>query len=88
MTPEDLDQFLIERNKAFEEDELSWAAKILPNASHPRVVEMAFHKARFECFDTSTTKRLESRDWLAANGLTRLNGQPVLPSTPLPGPPQ
>lgn len=70
-------KWIIERNKAFETGDLEWAHKLIPNASSPAVVEIAFHKARLECLDVSKKRRRESRDWLRERGLTRLDGSPV-----------
>ena len=81
---DDLAAALAERNAAFEADDLSWAIKTLPNASHPSVVVMAFHKSRFECVSVSEQKRPKSRTWLADRGLTTLAGDPVRHDDPLP----
>ena len=72
-------KFIAERNRAFEADDLAWAAKALPWSASPRVIEMAFHKARLNCAGVSMAKRIESRNWLAARGLTTTSGQPVRP---------
>lgn len=81
---DDLKSILAERNDAFERGDISWAAKMLPNASSPRVVEMAFHKARLECVAVSDRVRLESQAWLADRGLTTALGDPVRRGDPLP----
>ncbi len=61
-------QYKRERDAAFEADDIAWAAKQMPGASSPRVVEIAFHKARSACASISEAKRLESAAWLAGNG--------------------
>ena len=71
------------RNKAFENDDLSWAREMLPGASSPYVVEMAFHKARIACMDVSDKKRRESIKWLADRGLGDALGRPVRHDDPL-----
>jgi hypothetical protein len=69
--------FEARRDAAMERDDLTWAAKMLPNASSPRVVEMAFHKARLETLSVSDAKRRASLQWLRERGLTRLSGEPL-----------
>lgn len=84
MTPEEL-QWIADRDAAFASDDLTWAAKMLPNASSPYVVEMAFHKARYDCIAASDLKRRESQTWLADRQLTRIIGGPVVQhNDPLP----
>lgn len=61
-------KFIKDRNQALERDDLAWAAALLPMASSPRVVEIAFHKARAECTDVSKPKRDFSKNWLKENG--------------------
>lgn len=78
------DEFVRERNAAMESDDVSWAAKMLPNASSPEVVEIAFHKARMQCLDVSESKRRASLNWLADRGLNDLMGAPVRHDDPLP----
>lgn len=77
-------EWIAARNNAFASDDLSWAAKMLPDASSPRVVEMAFHKARHQCLAASDAKRIQSRDWLVDNGCTDLLGAPVSKTDNLP----
>jgi hypothetical protein len=73
-----------ERNRAFETDDLEWAKVMIPNASCPLVVEMAFHKARYECKHVSAVKRRESQVWLIENHVKRMTGDFVFPGEPLP----
>lgn len=82
--PDDLAVALSERNRAFEADDLEWARKQMPTAADPRVVEMAFHKARYECRAVSAKKRRESQAWLIENHVRRLDGDYVIPGDPLP----
>lgn len=85
MSAEKIAKFLAERDEAFSNDDIEWARRQLPNASSPFVVEMAFHKARYENMATCDEKRRESQRWLAERGLTRLmGGKAVNVSDPLP----
>lgn len=77
-------EWIAERDRAFANDDLSWAAKMLPDASSPQVVEAAFHKARHQCLAAPEEKRIESRDWLADRDLSDLLGRPINRSEPLP----
>ncbi len=77
-------QFVKERDAAFENDDLEWAAKMIPNASSPYVVTMAFHKARMHALNVSEDKRRASMVWLAERGLTDSLGVPVKADDPLP----
>lgn len=78
MTKDEEKAWIAHRNEAFETDDLTWATKMLPNASSPVVVEMAFHKARYDCVAVSEEKRIESQAWLAERGLSRIvGGDPV-----------
>ena len=77
-------EFRAERNAAFEADDISWAKKRMPDAADPAVVEMAFHKARYDCTDISAAKRRESAHWLASRNLTTMNNLPVSAEGPLP----
>lgn len=77
-------EMVAERNAAFERDDIAWAARMLPDASCPEVVEMAFHKARLECLGVSEIKRRESQSWLADRNLTNFAGDPVSKTDPLP----
>jgi hypothetical protein len=62
-------EHLEERDRAFENDDVDWARRLLPdNASH-EAVELAFHRARAECTSISPEKRAESKWWLVARGL-------------------
>ncbi len=82
--PDDLKAALAERNRAFEAGDLEWVRKQIPNASSPRVIEMAFHKARYECRQVSAKMRRESQCWLIENHVARIDGTPVIPGDPLP----
>lgn len=75
--------YIDRRNRAFEADDLEWARKQMPTASS-RVVEMAFHKARYECRHVSDDKRHESQRWLVENRVARMDGSPVILGEPLP----
>lgn len=77
-------EFKAQRNEAFETGDISWARNRLPEGTNDRVVEAAFHKARFHCLDTSEGKRIESRNWLCDRGLHDMNGKPINAATPLP----
>lgn len=80
----DLAAALAERNNALENDNLAWAAKQMPDASSPLVVEAAFHKARYECLAITDAKRLASQKWLADRGFGRMFGGAVKIGDPLP----
>jgi len=60
--------WLLRRNTAFENDDLSWAAETLPPEVKPEVVAAAFHKARVHCEAVSIEKRNASLSWLQARG--------------------
>lgn len=77
LSPEEK-KFIADRDLAFATDDLSWAAKMMPHASCSEVVEMAFHKARYDCVAASEEKRLESQAWLADRSLTRVIGGPIV----------
>ncbi len=77
-------EFVKERDAAFEADDISWARRMLPNASSPRVVEMAFHKGRMQTVSVSNEKRRASMKWLADRGLRDHFGEPVQHDDPLP----
>lgn len=80
----DIAEFVRERDVAMETDDIFWAAKMLPDASSPNVVEIAFHKARMQTLSVSENKRRESLKWLADRGLNDLMGAPVRHNDPLP----
>ncbi len=79
------------RDRAFETDDLGLMAEVLRRMNpgkgkpEPRKVEMAFHKARYECRTVTREKRLASQQWLVANNVKRLGGLPALWGEPLPG---
>lgn len=83
-----LDEYISERNRAFETDDLQWTRRFLTEngtpPSHESVVIMAFHKARYECPGVSEKKRLESQKWLFENKVTKLDGTFVEPGEALP----
>lgn len=81
---DDLAREIAARDAAFERGDLKWAAAQMPGSSSPKVVEMAFHKARMECLNVSDEKRRESLAWLADRGLTDMGGRPVRHDDPLP----
>jgi len=72
------------RNLAFESGDLLWAARVLPKGARHTVIEMAFHKARFDCLDVSDEMRRESQQWLAENNVKSLHGKAVAVGDPLP----
>lgn len=65
MDMDEIEKYVRQRNAAMEADDLSWAARMLPDEASPRVVEMAFHKARIAITSISEEKRRESQEWLA-----------------------
>ncbi len=77
-------EFVKERDAAFEADDISWARRMLPNASSPHVVEMAFHKSRMQVISVSNEKRRASMKWLADRGLRDHFGEPIQHDDPLP----
>lgn len=81
---DEITEFVRFRDAAMENDDICWAKQMLPNASSPHVVEMAFHKARISILTVSDKKRRESMKWLADRGLTDLLGRPVRHDDPLP----
>ena len=81
---EELDEYIAQRNRAFENDDLDWAREKLKRDTCDEVVTMAFHKARLHCTAITDTARIRSRDWLAERELTDGYGQPITKDTPLP----
>lgn len=79
-----LTEYVRRRDAAMEADDISWAAKMLPDATSHEAVEMAFHKARMQTLSVSEKKRRESMTWLADRGLTDFMGVPVRHDDPLP----
>lgn len=79
-----LEDFLRERDAAFEADDISWAERMLPNGVSPKVVEMAFHKGRMQTVSVSISKRRASMTWLADRSLGDMSGKPVRHDDPLP----
>jgi len=69
---DDMKAVFEERNKAFEENDLKWAERQLPEGTEWGVIKAAFHKARYECTAVSDVKRLESQQWLAERGIARM----------------
>lgn len=75
-----LKKFFAERNQAFENDDLAWARRNMPfEPSSPRVVEVAFHKARAGCSAITLDKRRASVAWLAENGSKPMEGSDLPP---------
>jgi len=70
-----VEDYLAERNAAFEAGDLEWARRMLPAGSSDTFVAIAFHKARYDCAAVSDAKRIESRDWLVSRLLTDVNGE-------------
>ena len=80
----EIERFLEDRNRAFEETDYEWAAKRLPPGTHEFTVKIAFHKARFACVQCSDEKRRDSQKFLFTNGLKDLAGNRVRMDDPLP----
>lgn len=78
-----LKRIMDERNAAFENDDLEWAARQLPGMS-AQAVEYGFHMARYECTQVSEQKRMESQLWLVERKLKRYGGLPIALGDPLP----
>jgi hypothetical protein len=72
------------RNKALRELDMDFARAAMPGARNDEVRLMAMHKARYECTEIEAHYRHESRAWLAARGLSRQTGEPLLPEGDLP----
>lgn len=80
-----MNKFIKERNRAFETGDLNWARSIIPYEASDEVIEIAFHKARYECTQVSDARRLESQKWLVERNMRRITGEPIALGDPLPG---
>lgn len=79
------EEYIKNRDDAFENDDLAFVRKALPEGVSDEVITMTFHKSRFECTAVSEGKRYESRNWLADRGLSRaIGGGPLTRDDPLP----
>ena len=83
-----LNDFLKERNRAFEALDLEWARKMLPPGTSDEMLLLSMHKARAECMGISAEARQASRAWLAANGYKRIGEVTTGSSLPRAAPPQ
>lgn len=80
-----MNEFIKERNRAFETGDLNWARSIVPYEASDEVIEIAFHKARYECTHVSDARRLESQKWLVERNMRRMTGEQIALGDPLPG---
>ncbi|TXH15462.1 MAG: hypothetical protein E6R03_07160 [Hyphomicrobiaceae bacterium] len=80
-----MNEFIKERNRAFEAGDLNWARSIMPYEASDEVIEIAFHKARYECTHVSDARRLESQKWLVERNMRRMTGEWVALGDRLPG---
>lgn len=80
-----MNEFIKERNRAFEAGDLEWARSIMSYEASDEVIEIAFHKARYECTQVSDARRLESQKWLVERNMRRMTGEPIALGDPLPG---
>lgn len=72
----ELEAMRAERNAAFENLDIEFARKVLPQASSDEVLLIAMHKARYETTDIEDSLRHESAAYLKANGYGRMYGVP------------
>ncbi len=57
----------------------------MPYEASDEVIEIAFHKARYECTQVSDARRLESQKWLVERNMRRMTGEPIALGDRLPG---
>ena len=81
--PDDLQEYLLERNAAFRNLDLNWAAKQIGGDVSHEVLLIALHKARYECTAIESHYRHESAAWLRQHGYSRMVGH-FLPEGELP----
>lgn len=92
MNDQSLAAYVQENNRILEtEDMAAFRAALEDSAKRigitvipDSVVDMAFHKARYEAMGVSREKRLESGEWLRTHDVARMTGTPVLPKGQLP----
>lgn len=70
------------RDVALARMDMDYLRIMLPDASNDAVRIIAAHKARLECVGLPDMVRIESRDWLRANGFRRFDGTPVMDELP------
>lgn len=63
----EIDDYVAERDAAFENDDLQWAKKQMPLV-RDELVAAAFHKARLSAPYVSKEKKMESIQYLRDNG--------------------
>lgn len=80
----ELETYLAERNKALEGMDLTYGQSMLPKGTRLEVVELAMHKARYECLSISNAARHTSAAWLRERGYGRFDGSALLPEGELP----
>ena len=68
--------FTAQRNNALTTLDMRWARKAMPSASSDEVRLIALHKARYECTQIEPSLRHESRKFLEASKLARMNDMP------------
>lgn len=78
-----LEQYLAERNAAFESLNIDWAIRQAPYMSR-EVAEIALHKGRYECVTMPPALRHESAMWLRERGFKRMSGDEILSDDELP----
>lgn len=78
-----LNEMLKTRNAALLNLDFDTIATWMPGASR-EVVEMAAHKARYECTALPADCRHQSAEWLRSRSLGRFNGTELLPEGELP----
>lgn len=70
---EEIAKFVEERNRALRDMDMEWGRRNMPGVSD-YVIEIAMHKARYECTGIRPELRQESRRWLEFGGFARLHG--------------
>lgn len=76
--------FLDERNNALATLCMSYARRMMPDASSDHVRLTAMHKARYECTHLARELRHQSAEYLNQHGYCRMDGTPLLPTGILP----
>lgn len=79
---DELKAWRTERNRVLTAMDIAAARKQMPGASD-EVVEIALHKARYDCTDMPDALRHESASWLRSRGYGALGG-PLLNEGELP----
>lgn len=75
----DWNDYIKTRDHALAKLDMSWARKMMPDASDDGVRLIAMHKARLEIIDMPADLRKDSARFLHAHGLTRVTGEPADP---------